>query len=479
MKLVRRSVILRILAVVGVNLYICAGFFTLRASLFGTYGGLIPLLLFFAAGVSGFAAGRMLLGRMPAFLSAVSGLRAVKFITFMLNVKNRERFIAAFSAWIIVLLPLAVSIGLYGGSGPLRVLFELVPVTAAYIAALKQSRLGASQIMSNASVYSGFFILVLSLELANISQNFFSDISYLKPWLFGVSYFFIFAFLVVRNQEDIDTNIFEKKHIEKSILPKNLRSFNTIAVCVVFVLIILLFNLKAVIMAIMQLIGNLAVLVMKFILWVVGKLFSESGVEQDNGAPSGGALFGFGIQPVSPVGNLIFNIVRNFTLYYIVYRVVLAIIRIVPKVSRKLAELLKKLFSLERGDKSDTISDFVDETETVIPERKQKHAVGFNRSFSPVRKDLRRIKDPAMKVRYMFSIILKMLPAAGVQPDRSDTPAELVGKAGMPQSIAEGLSPFAAIYNQVRYGEKVPDRDMLDNAELNFNKAVDAMEHKH
>jgi len=478
MKLVRRSVILRILATAGVNLYVYAGFLTLRALLFGTYGGGKSLLLFFVTGVSGFAAGRMLLGRAPSFLSVISGSRTVKFITFMLNVRNGEKFIAAFSAWIIIFLPFAATMILYGGSGPSRVLFELMPAMAAYIIALKQSRLGASQIMSNAAVYSGFLILVLSLELANISGLFFSDVSYLKPWLFGVSYFFIFAFLIVRNQEDIDSNIFDKKHIEKSILPKNLRSFNSIAVCVVFVLIMLMFNLKTVIMAIMRLIGQLSSMIMMLMLWLAEILMPLNGDGQGNG-PSNSGLFDFGIQRISPVGNFIFNIVRNFFLYYIIYRVILAVIRIAPKASRRLVELMKKLFSLERGDKADTNSDYMDETETVIPERRQKSESDAKRSIRQGTRALNQIKDPVLKVRYMFSIILKMLPAAGVQPDRSDTPAELARKAGTSQHISEGLSPFAVIYNQVRYGEKLPDRGMLDDAELNFNKVLNAMEHKH
>lgn len=477
MKLVRRSVILRILATVGVNLYVCSGFLTLRALLFGTHGGSKALLLYVLTGVSGFAAGRLLLGGTLSFLSAVSGSRAVKFISFMLNVKNRERFIAAFSAWILILLPLATATIIYGGSGASRALFELLPVMSAYIIALKQSRLGASQIMSNTSVYSGLFILVASLELANISAIFFSDVRYLKPWLFGVSYFFIFAFLVVRNQEDIDANIFDKKHIEKSILPKNLRSFNTVAVSVVFVLILLMFNLKTVVMAIMRLIGQLSLLIMKFVVWLAEKLLPLNEAEQGNG-PSNGGLFDFGIQPISPVGNFILNIIRSFFLYYIIYRVILAIIRIIPKLSRRLAALMKKLLSLERGDKADTNSDYTDETETVLPGKSKNSPAAVRKIAGRGRKDLRRINDPVLKIRYMFSFILKMLPAAGIRPDRSDTPAELARKAQASQNISEGLSPFAAIYSQVRYGEMVPDRETLDNAELNFNKALDAMEHK-
>jgi hypothetical protein len=481
MKLVRRSVILRILATVGVNLYVYSGFLTLRALLFGTHGGSKSLLLFIATGVSGFAAGRLLLGGKPPFLSAVSSSRTVKFITFMLNVRNREKFIAAFSAWILILLPLAAAVLIYGGSGAARVLFELLPIMAAYIVALKHSRLGAAHIMSNASVYSGFFILVVSLEMTNISAIFFSDVRYLKPWLFGVSYFFIFAFLVVRNQEDIDSNIFDKKHIEKSILPKNLRSFNTAAISVVFALILLLFNLKTVIMAIMRLLGQLSLLIMKFMIWLAEKLLPLNETEQGSG-PSNGGSFGFGIEQISPVGNFIFNIIRSFFLYYIIYRVILAVIRIIPKLWRRLAALMKKLFSLERGDKADTNSDYTDETETVLPERSQKSPAAVKKIAGRGKKDLRQIKDPVLKIRYMFSVILKMLPAAGVQPEKSDTPAELARKSGAPhvasQNISEGLSPFAAIYNQVRYGEMVPDRETLDNAELNFNKALDAMEHK-
>lgn len=478
MKLVKRSAILRIMSALGVDLYVYAGFLTLRALLFGTHGGASALLAYLLTAVFGFTAGRLLLGRSPAFLSAISGCRFVKFIAFMLNIKSSVKFTASFTAWFLIILPVIAPFLLYGGMGAHRLLFELVPVVAAYVIALKQSRLQASQIMSKASVYSGFFILVLSLELTNISAIYFTSIEYLKPWLYAVSYYFIFVFLVVRNQEDIDSNIFDKKHIEKSILPKNLRSFNTASVCVVFAVILLLFNLKAVVLAFFHLIKQLSVLMLKFILWLIQTIFPLSGDEQGDTGSAGGGLFGFGSQPISPVRNFIFNIIRSFVLYYIIYRLALAVVRTAPKVFRRLAAMLRKLLSLERGDKADSVSDYSDETETVLPERKQKPGNNAHRRIRPGRRGLRQIKDPVLKVRYMFSDILRLLPSAGVNPEKSDTPTELAQKTGLYGKISEGLSPFAAIYNQVRYGERIPDQKMLDAAERNYSIALDAIEHK-
>lgn len=479
MKLIGRSVLLRILSVISVNLYVYAGFMTLRALLFGTYGGAAALLSYLLTAVLGFGAGRLLLGRSQAFLSAIAGTGFVKFTAFMLNSKSSAGFTASFIAWFSIVLPVIASCAIFGGMGALRLLYELLPVIMAYVITLKQSRLKASQIMSNAAVYTGFFVLVLSLELVNISGIFFTSVEYLKPWLFGVSYFFIFAFLVVRNQEDIDSNIFDKKHVEKSILPKNLRSFNTAAVCVVFVAILLLFNLKVIVLAIFHLLGQLSILVMRFMLWLMQNLFPLAGGAGEKGGNINNELFGFGIQPISPLKNLIFNTVRSFVLYYIIYRVILAVIRAVPKVSRRLAALLRKLFSLERGEKADINSDYTDETETVLPERTKEPGNDARRGVGRRRRDPGRIKDPVLRVRYMFSVILSVLPSAGVTPDRSDTPAELARRAGLPENAAEGLTTFAGIYNQVRYGEKVPDSEMLNDAESSYRRAIDAMERRH
>ena len=94
------------------------------------------------------------------------------------------------------------------------------------------------------------------------------------------------------------------------------------------------------------------------------------------------------------------------------------------------------------------------------------------------RRGLKDISDPVERVRHMYSAILHMLPLLGVQRDLSDTTMELLQKTTLSEKVSRELSLFTEIYNQVRYGDKVPDTCMLAEAERHFDKAVEVIEQK-
>ena len=470
MKLPGRFILLRILAAVAIGAFVYAGAVTLRAVLFDADGGLFALLLFAIIVLSGNIAGWYFWKKTPKFAVRLVSSKFASFLHFMLHVKNGINLTMSVAAWSAMLIPLLATLLIYRKAGLWRILFEMLLTVVAYIMSLKHSSMSSMQILQKNQVYTGFFVMAVCLETTYFIKN----IAYLRPWLFAACYYFILAFLITRNQEDIDSNIFDKKHVEKSILPRNLRRFNTYSVCVVFLVILLFFNFKKVVSAILQFILKLIFYIMKGFLWLMSALLPiQQGASQGGGSQQEMGFFGEGIALINPFKNLLANTVKYFVIIYISYRLLVFLWRKIPKLVRRVVEWIKRLLSIKKGSDLPDTEDYKDETERVKPVRERRIHSEMKRRMRKSKKDLKGVSDPVERVRYLYSSILHMLPLLGVKHEISDTTMELLRKAS-PQAVVTELSPLTRIYNQVRYGGKIPDALMLEEAEGHYKKVADA-----
>lgn len=451
-----RVIMLRILSVLAVNGFIYAGFMMLRVAIFYDDGGAAAVVLYTAVILFAHAAGTLFSSAGTKIWDRVVSKRFFKFISFMLNIRDNDQFFSSSALWTLIIIPVAAVFIVYGGSGIGRTVFELLPVAVGYIAAAKQSRLSHARIMSSASLFTGMTIMVICLELPYLVHR----LEYLRPLYFVVSYFMIFAFLIVKNQEDIEKHIFSKKHIDKSVLPRNMRRFNAMAAGFVFLLMMLLFNLKKVVMFLLDIAKQIIQLVMIFIGWLLDKLLGDQpfgGEAMENEMSTAPAA------PPTPVFNLIMNIAVYFIILYVSYKLLFAIAVRVPAAVSKLIEAIKRLFKMNVSNENSVEADFVDTTETVLPAAR--NTGGKARKRKARVKKLSQITDPAEKVRRMYGNILGILPSYGIKPDKSDTTAEILEKTAGVMKIQEDLSAFTVIYDRVRYGEMVPDGETLSRAE--------------
>lgn len=469
MKLPGRDLLLKMLASTAIVILVYAVAVTSRTVLFGVDGGFLAILLFAVMIIVGHLAGWVFLGNVPEFASNLTGSRFIKFLSFMLHIKDGTNFITTMAAWSAILLPLLATLLIYKGYSIWRLLFELLLTMIAYIISLRYSSFSSIQILHNTVAYIGFTLLAVCLEVS----YFMSRLTYLRPWLFVISYFFIFAYLIIKNQEDIDSNIFDKRHVEKSILPKNLRRFNMLSVCFLFLAILLFFNFKSIIIYILQLLGKLTIQIIRGILWLMDHLFHTEGtLGQSGAAPQNFEFFGEAAELIDPFKNLLFNTLRNFIILYVIYRILFFLVKKIPGLVHKVIEWLKKLFSINMGDKPFETMDYCDETETLRPAQIHDNLRRLKKNMRKSRRDLKNISDPVERIRHMYSSILHMLPLLGVQPFQSDTTSDILRKTALKGEILKELVPYTAIYNQVRYGERVPDKVMLTEAEGHFSKAV-------
>lgn len=477
MKLPRRHTRIKILSIAAIDSVIYSVYTVIRTALFKEDGGLLAAVLFAFTAACAYTAGTILLGGRISAAERASKAKTVKFISFMLNIEDSAGSISAVIAWLIIAAPAALTFFVYRGYGTLRCLLELFYSIIIYIIALKQSRHTADRIMIKGAVYISLVLIAACLEL----PYFLGDLMYLRKWFFASLYLFILAYLIVRNQEDIDKNIFSQKHIEKSILPKNLRRFNFASVLVVYTVIVLAFNLKDIIIAVLDLLGKLAKAIGIAIIWILNHIFSDSGIAENadinNNIPE---MFPPAeAVAVRPFLNLMGNILKYFILLYVTYRLILLLVRRVPPLCRKIAGWIRKLFSIENGkDTADGCMDYSDETE-VVRIVKDKKVKTFAGKAGGGRRSLKGIKDPVERVRFMYSGILGAISGLGVDKAESDTTRDIICKTSVVSSnTASPLSCFTDIYDEVRYGELIPDKTLLEKSQEYYVSTIRAAKEK-
>lgn len=471
MKLLDRYSLLKILALTAVYAFVYSAAVMLRTAVFKEDGGIFALLMFAVVCLSGQLSGWLFYEKSlkPA---KENSPRLTSSVFLMQHLKISRRFIAGGAAWSIMLLPALAAYMAYNRYGIFRSLFETVFSMIAYTVSLKQSKLDFTRIFKKSTVYAGFIILAACLE----APCFIKSLLYLRPWVFAASYLFIFAFLIIKNQEDIDSNIFNKKHIERSILPKNLRRFNLASVCILFLVVLLFFNFKAFVINVIEFMAILTARIIGIILWLIIQLYPQSEGDMQMSGAAAQQLDMLKNQPeiIYPFRNLIYNTLQNFVVLYALYRLLVILARKAPGFIKKAAEWIRKILSIENGEKNIESIEYIDETEIVKPA--QKHIVSAKKGIRRSRRNLSKISDPVKMIRQMYSAILHILPSVGVYPEKSDTTLEIVRKAagaGEYSGIVDGcLAPFTEIYNVVRYSEKLPDSNMMLNAGEYYRKLV-------
>ena len=461
-----RTALLRLLSSLAVNIYIYALVTAIRTILFYDDGGAASVLVYTCGFLTAYLSGCLLAGRSTYIAGKLSRTKVFRFIAYALGIRRMDQAIASLAAWLVIIVPAALPFAIFRGDGILRPLLESAATCCAYIVSFMHTRMEPADIIGGGGFYAGLLILGGCLELHYMADV----ITYLRPWFFRALYFLIFVYLVVRNQDDIDDNIYDKKYVEKSILPKNLRRVNTVSAIFIFLVLMFLSNFKTVVSGLVRLAGRFVRTIIIAVVSLLEKITPDTGGDSGMSGPEELAPQ-FGEAPPSPYLDLVFNILKYFIVLYLSYKLVCLIISKIPAIVTALAKLLRKLFRI-RTDKQDYEgSDYIDEAEIVLPERAERDGRRARKSKRRTARQLRKIKDPVERVRYMYGLILDTLPLRGIKPLPSDTTAEILAKAGG----TDGLHPFTAIYDHVRYGGMVPDKETLAKAEAHYEKAYDTI----
>lgn len=466
MKEASRHNILSFIAVTSINLFLIPAVFLLRELIFGQSGGIAALLLYFAVSSAGYLAGRMIFKGDAEFFEAASRWPVFKLLFYFFNVKEKGQMLSNMTGSLSVLVPAAIAGVLYGGMGVWRMMFEVFLLVLPYFIALKNSGKSYSDIFYNHIAIFGFIVMAAAI----IASNYIAETNYLKWYFYAVLYVYILFYLVLRNQEDIDGNIYSKKYIQKSILPRNMRGFNLIAVLGLYCIILLLFNLKTVVLYLMDIGVKVIAWAAYAIMWLVSLLFPPTGDARQDSAqmPADFGFFGGAEEAVNPFMNLLENTFKAFIILYVLYKLLPFLLKKAVILVKKLAELLKRSFG--RHTVAASVDEYNDEVETIKPEKEARRR-NLRKSIYEAGRELGKITDPVERVRQMYLILLKLLEAYGVELDKSDTTSEIYNKTKGVENLSVPFHPITSLYNKVRYGGEIPDHKSLTSFEARYNEA--------
>ena len=454
-------------AAMSLNLFILPAVLLLRALIFGYSGGFADVLLYFAISSAGFMAAILVFKEDAAYFETAAKWPLLKLPFYLFNIKEKERFISDIAGFLSVSLPVTAAAALYGGIGIPRLIFEMFFLVLPYLISLKSANKRYSDIFANQIAFFGFFIMAASI----IAANYLQAANHLKWYFYIILYIYILIYLVLKNQEDIDSNIYSKKYIQKSILPKNMRGFNLIAVLGLYCVILLLFNLKTVVLALLEAGAKILGLVVLGVLWVLQHILPSMGsIRQENTQmPADFGFFGGAEEAVRPFLNLLGNTFKAFILIYVLYKLLPFLLKKAAGLIMKLVELLKRTFG--RRLSASITNEYDDETETLKPVKEIKKQRNLRRSIEGARQDLGKITDPVERIRRMYGILLKMLEAYGIILEKSDTTMEIYRKSNRIERLSGPFLPVTNLYNEVRYGGSIPDIAGLSSYEIKYDEA--------
>ena len=472
MKEKNRLLILKILTAAALFLAVYSLILALRVSLFGDSGGVAVFLFYFLFSAAGTAAG--ITGSYGGWFSGkISGSRLAGILLLYSNPKEKERVISTILLYLSGIVPVLITLALFLQGNVLRAGFEGACILVVYLLAIKCGVNGAYDNMTTRAAVTGLVIFLLAFG----ASIYYAPLMFLKSYISIFAYIFLLVFLIVKNQEDIDYNIFSGKYVEKSVLPKEMRIYNLKAVILLFTIILALLNFKIVAMLLAQ-IGDWLLAGLRALFALLG---NDSPAEQLAPAPAQAPAANFPFlgggaeAPEHPLSAYIRGVLVTTLLLYIAFKLLLAIYRYVfKKLLPMLIDLIKRF--LKPGEKEQFVSDgdYDDEIEIEKPVSDRAARREARARVKKARRDLKSIIDPVERVRCMYAIVLGLLQSGGVGVMNSDTVGEVYAKAAGITGIRESLQILSGKYEKVRYGSRVPESGELSETEKSYN---DIMEH--
>ncbi|NTV91353.1 MAG: DUF4129 domain-containing protein [Clostridiales bacterium] len=293
----------------------------------------------------------------------------------------------------------------------------------------------------------------------------------MKGLISAILYVYLLIFLILKNQEDIDINIFSRKHVDRSALPPNMRRINLLSVLGLYALIIIIFNLVPITTELLKFGARLLALIIYIVSWVINLLSpktaktgenpsesSQSGIMDDAGQPSPvWAIF----EAAAVIAVIVFAV-------YMIVKYFPAAISGVRKRIRALSARLKKLL-LSAGEgggqpEEGVDCEYIDETMTIKPlkERQTKYKIKLPDSPEAT---MRNAASAKMKARAAYAGALAYLKKCGIERSSRDTTIDIYQRASLLEGLSEPLRLLTDIYNDVRYGDREPELSALELAE--------------
>eukprot|EP00825_Cyclidium_porcatum_P049549 TRINITY_DN8595_c0_g2_i5.p2 TRINITY_DN8595_c0_g2~~TRINITY_DN8595_c0_g2_i5.p2 ORF type:complete len:226 (+),score=36.55 TRINITY_DN8595_c0_g2_i5:329-1006(+) len=172
--------------------------------------------------------------------------------------------------------------------------------------------------------------------------------------------------------------------------------------------------------------------------------------------------------PVQDILNIILYIVVAAIIIYLLYKFFKVVPGKLKKLYIKIADAIKKKLGLlfSNAENSD---EYIDEVEVIKPDVGNDVTTTRKSGNRKTKRNITKIKDPVQKVRAAYGSVVSGLMKQKVEILQSDTTGEIYSKSVSVLGIDSELKEITSVYEEVRYGDKIPDEKMLSELENNYD----------
>lgn len=457
-----RNMLLRLAELIGMYSLVYPGFILLRHAVFGAGGVVAELMLNLCVFFTGVFTGRYIIRDKCVFAER---LLKNSLIDFIWNGNAGVRAATTAAAYSTSVIPVCAVSALYWNAGAARTIFACVFTLLFYCTGIKLSNYEPGSILRRTSFYTGLILTAFFIFIC----------TYFKSYALYGTLLFIFAFIfmmmsfIVQNQSELDY-VFIKKTSHSAPIPDKIRSYNLASVILFFASVILLINLKGIVMSILkalqQVIGWIAGAISAFL-----SMIMPYGPEEQSPAPGMQYPVFSASEARNPIWGLITDIVQYFILLYLIYKISPYMFSALKKAVASFAEWVKRLLKVSSQKELQSRQDcYYDEIEPIAAGERSVLRKAVKKPPINIKRNLKKIKDPVQKVRYIYYAVLCIILKKDRALSRSDTTEEIYDKIKDCKEMVHYVREVTEVYDRVRYGMQIPQKHETDLLEEGLYK---------
>ncbi|MDD4297307.1 MAG: hypothetical protein PHC69_10205 [Ruminiclostridium sp.] len=311
------------------------------------------------------------------------------------------------------------------------------------------------------------FYYFLGLVIYGVSIFVISRAPTLKSFLnitVGAAIIYVIAGLPLTNRRFLIQETRQKSSLK--IIPGTVVRGNRIILAFITIIMVLLSFWDKLLNAIAAFVQAVVGIIIKVFNWLTSLFMGES-------SPNGGGTEDLGLPPAddssSNIINIILTVITVAVLLIIAYAFIRKIIINHKRIYAAIQAFLSRLFSrFQRW--SSTEQGYSDRQESLLKTDFKKRPSLLKRIFSrkPTWKDM---KDNASRVRFIYTRFVSDNIKKGLNFSPSDTPDETVKRIhSMEKDSSISHEKIRTEYNKVRYGEKAPTDDTVNELKQKYIK---------
>jgi hypothetical protein len=390
------------------------------------------------------------------------------FVILKIVGRLKQSFFKRLLPYLALAILIVIGAAAFYNSGFVRAFFEILILLLFYIIGYRIKSKYLDNFFSDGRFKFGIFLIAVSLIISFYFKHFIT----LKPYILVFTYIYIGVFILERNRNKLEW-AFKQNGVDGSVFSTKIRSFNGKLTLLVFIIIVLLSNIKGLKLIFEYCLKLLGLAFLK-INYYIALLLSLLLQKTDSNAPEkqDPQIVKFETNKPS-LWDLIQDILIKAVLLYLVYKFLPVILRKLKQGFLFLIKYLKKLLTNLKQSQTENNDEYVDSMEILEMKVSRKENDNLKHKKKRTKKDFNKIDDPVERVRLIYKILIEKIQNKRVNIKTSDTTGEIYLKSMQIEGIQSSFKELTDIYDTVRYKDEVPSKDEINKAEKNYDLVCD------